>query len=141
MKLPTKPLTLYWLDRVRERQAADEADPGSYSYNDAKADARALVHFVDVLLDQLVTDEKRRAAVVRASEGEPITWTCHICGDRRPDHFISVAHRKVDMTPTGHRQVVQINARYCNDRSDCLRKASDELDAMAAPMLTGASRS
>lgn len=130
-----KPMSLYWLERINERLRADAADPGAYVYSDAKADARALVAFVDMLLDQLIMDEKRRAAIVREIDGEPVTWTCHACGERRPDLFISVAHRKVDLTKGALRQVVQINARYCNDRPECLRKVPDELDELAEPLL------
>jgi hypothetical protein len=120
------PIATVWLDDVRAR--VDEGKTLS------PREATGLLGFVDVLLEQLVMDEKRRAAVVHAIEGEPITWTCQACGDRRPDALISVAHRKVNMELTGLRQVVQINARYCNDRPECLRRIPDDLDQAAAPL-------
>jgi hypothetical protein len=59
-----------------------------------------------------------------------IVWACHGCGEERASEWISVAHRRVQ-TPSN---MVQINARYCNDRSSCLRKVADVLDAWARPL-------
>jgi hypothetical protein len=44
------------------------------------------------------------------------TWTCHVCGDVRPDEFISVAKHK-HLYPNGFE--IQNNVRYCNDRKTC----------------------
>lgn len=49
----------------------------------------------------------------------PNTWTCHVCGDERPDEKISV--QKNDRSaeyglPAG--SMVE-NVRYCNDRASC----------------------
>lgn len=53
---------------------------------------------------------------VPGSEGYlDMTWTCHICGDERPDEFISV--RQHETTVGG--LSVQQNVRYCNDRVAC----------------------
>jgi hypothetical protein len=47
------------------------------------------------------------------------TWTCHVCGDERPDALISVK--------THHRKIGQVefdeNIRYCNDREKCIAGA------------------
>jgi hypothetical protein len=47
------------------------------------------------------------------------TWTCHVCGDERPDEKISV-HSKV-VTLGGIK--VKQNVRYCNDRAECVEGA------------------
>lgn len=52
-----------------------------------------------------------------------LTWTCMICGNRRPDAKISVW--KTDLSeqyglPPGH---VTQNVRYCNDREACVKAA------------------
>jgi hypothetical protein len=47
-------------------------------------------------------------------------WTCHACGDYRPDEFIStVSSRRV--TETG--VPLTTNYRYCNDRPLCHDRA------------------
>jgi hypothetical protein len=47
------------------------------------------------------------------------TWTCHVCGEERPDDAISV-HKHL-------RTVGKINftenVRYCNDRPECVEGA------------------
>ncbi len=48
-----------------------------------------------------------------------LTWTCHVCRDRRPDAAISV--HKIDLSaeaglPAG---AFTVNVRYCNDRPAC----------------------
>lgn len=48
-----------------------------------------------------------------------ITWTCHICGDERPDDRISVVSSDLSAEyglPPG---VMGQNVRYCNDREMC----------------------
>lgn len=48
------------------------------------------------------------------------TWTCHICGKKRPDDKISVV--STPMVVNG--QVIgQQNVRYCNDNAVCIRGA------------------
>lgn len=44
------------------------------------------------------------------------TWTCHVCGEERPDRFISVQHNFAELMPG---VPVQQNVRYCNDRPAC----------------------
>lgn len=46
---------------------------------------------------------------------DSLTWTCHVCGEDRPDRLISVLRTEV---PFGGRMVAQ-NVRYCNDRPGC----------------------
>lgn len=51
----------------------------------------------------------------------PLTWTCHVCGDERPDEWISVF---TDSEPiAGTDAEMTVNVRFCNDRRDCIRGA------------------
>lgn len=50
-------------------------------------------------------------------------WTCHICGDNRPDSCISVFSRDVSSKyklPSG---TIKENIRYCNDKEECIKRA------------------
>lgn len=47
-------------------------------------------------------------------------WTCHVCGNLRPDASISVY--KKEMVYNGAR-IGQHNVRYCNDRPVCINQA------------------
>jgi hypothetical protein len=47
-----------------------------------------------------------------------IVWSCHACGAIRDDQWISVAIRKVQLVDLPG--PIQFNARYCNDRAQCL---------------------
>lgn len=52
---------------------------------------------------------------------DELTWTCHVCGEERPDGDISV--RSTEITPSHPRLVrytVCQNVRYCNDRAACV---------------------
>jgi hypothetical protein len=49
-----------------------------------------------------------------------LTWTCHVCGDERPDEQISVHKTQVELR--GAVTVTQ-NVRYCNDRPACAEGA------------------
>lgn len=53
---------------------------------------------------------------------DPGSWTCHICGDTRPDDKISV--RQHITNADGGFTVTQ-NVRYCNDRPDCIAGSFD----------------
>lgn len=56
------------------------------------------------------------------TKNAPLTWTCHICRDTRPDRFISVnSHENILGEGTGYKMTV--NVRHCNDRQDCIEKA------------------
>lgn len=48
-----------------------------------------------------------------------ITWTCHICKRERPDRFISVLTKPLDIPGVDASQ----NIRYCNDNTQCLNGA------------------
>lgn len=48
-------------------------------------------------------------------------WTCHVCGDYRPDELIAVVSSK---RMVGGVEMTQ-NVRYCIDRPDCVRGALD----------------
>lgn len=47
---------------------------------------------------------------------DPGSWTCHVCGDERPDRFISVRTSPLDL---GFGVTASQNVRYCNDRAAC----------------------
>lgn len=49
------------------------------------------------------------------------TWTCHVCGDERPDDKIGVHKRTKKMGPVEFQE----NVRYCNDRDSCVTGAMD----------------
>lgn len=52
-----------------------------------------------------------------------ITWTCHICGDERPDRLIAV-HTTDLSTEFGFQPgTLQQNVRYCTDRPSCAEAA------------------
>lgn len=51
------------------------------------------------------------------------SWTCHVCGEERPDAAISVLRRDDSAAfgrPPGS---VPHNIRYCNDRPACIAGA------------------
>lgn len=52
---------------------------------------------------------------------EELTWTCHICGERRPDALIGVV-TTVWEHPAEHIPVTQ-HVRYCTDRPACVAAA------------------
>jgi len=54
-------------------------------------------------------------------DGQELTWTCHICGQERPDSKISVEKHRVRMPGTNMR--VEENVRYCNDKAECANAA------------------
>ena len=51
------------------------------------------------------------------------TWTCHICGEERPDEKISVVSSVLDGLPNA-----EINIRYCNDKFKCEKLAFQAAD-------------
>lgn len=49
------------------------------------------------------------------------TWTCHVCGEERPDEKISVQNNHIKI---GIEEFDCIeNVRYCNDNQECAEKA------------------
>lgn len=50
-----------------------------------------------------------------------LTWTCHVCGDERPDSRISVLTKPLNFPGV----VAEQNIRYCNDRETCRAGAED----------------
>jgi hypothetical protein len=48
-----------------------------------------------------------------------LTWTCHICHEERPDRFISVLTKPLNIPGVD----AQENIRYCNDKRSCLAGA------------------
>lgn len=52
------------------------------------------------------------------SDLSDLTWTCHICGEERPDDKISVKTKP--LIKNGH-QLGEQNIRYCNDKEKCIK--------------------
>lgn len=52
-----------------------------------------------------------------------LTWTCHVCGDERPDRFISVCVKDVGPEFGFYPGIMKQNVRYCNDREYCKEQA------------------
>ena len=52
----------------------------------------------------------------------PLTWTCHICGKKRPDANISVLTKPnmINGVQCGYQ-----NIRYCNDDPACIEGAKN----------------
>lgn len=44
-----------------------------------------------------------------------LEWTCHVCGDRRPDPLIAVL--------TVQEGLLSVNVRFCKDRMGCRQAA------------------
>lgn len=61
----------------------------------------------------------RHSVIGYPGAGE-LTWTCHVCGEERPDRYISVFSRE-RILEAGVR--VRMNVRYCNDRPECREQA------------------
>jgi len=60
-----------------------------------------------------------------------LTWTCHLCGQTRPNDRISVRKRPLLFRGV---ELVQ-NVRYCNDNPDCIdrSKTHDLVQPQPAP--------
>jgi hypothetical protein len=56
------------------------------------------------------------------------TWTCHVCGEERPDEKISVYSKQVRNGGIEFRQ----NVRYCNDKPECMEGAT-KVDWLKGP--------
>lgn len=52
-----------------------------------------------------------------------LTWTCHVCGKRRPDSFISVFTRDESAEYKLPLGTLKTNVRYCNDKEACIKGA------------------
>jgi len=48
---------------------------------------------------------------------EELTWTCHVCGELRPDSAISTIVRGYLVGPRAIE--IKTSMRYCNDRPAC----------------------
>lgn len=49
-----------------------------------------------------------------------LTWTCHFCGQERPDDLIGAVSRKNPQFP-----IITENRRYCKDRPKCVADAGE----------------
>lgn len=65
-------------------------------------------------------------AAARRGSGGPgdpdLSWTCHVCGEERPDALIGV-YEDFEYLPRGG--LVTANVRYCRDRSACFDGAAE----------------
>ena len=50
------------------------------------------------------------------------SWTCHICGEERPDEKISVYITDLSKSKNLPIGTFKQNVRYCNDKEDCIEK-------------------
>ncbi len=50
-----------------------------------------------------------------------LTWTCHVCGEERPDVMISVFSRRKTIGPVEFQE----NIRHCIDKQTCIDGARD----------------
>lgn len=58
---------------------------------------------------------------------ENLEWTCHFCGELRPDNLIGVASATRLMAGAVE---VKLTRRYCRDREECIAAAAQwEQDA------------
>jgi hypothetical protein len=58
-----------------------------------------------------------------------LTWTCHFCGDERPDEFIGVRLVRRHLRGIGWAQVpITVSRRYCKDRALCWEAAKHWAD-------------
>lgn len=48
-----------------------------------------------------------------------LTWTCHICGEERPDEKISVYKKDISEDHNLPEGTMEHNVRYCNDKLEC----------------------
>ena len=48
-----------------------------------------------------------------------VTWTCHICGEERPDSKVSVCSTDLSEEHKLPKGTMVQNVRYCNDRKNC----------------------
>lgn len=58
---------------------------------------------------------KRAMSVIL--DPELFHWTCHVCGEMRPDSKISVETKTVPIK--GTESTIEQNIRYCNDKPKC----------------------
>lgn len=64
----------------------------------------------------------------------PLTWTCHVCQDRRPDAQINVMSRWAYRLNQGqstipdkeNRVYFKQNVRYCRDRGKCIAEVANK---------------
>jgi hypothetical protein len=61
-------------------------------------------------------------------ETRDLTWTCHVCGEERPDGKISVYSTTKKI---GNVDIKQ-NVRYCNDKPECVEGAK-QVDWLNGP--------
>jgi len=55
-----------------------------------------------------------------------ITWSCHICGDERPDRFIGVFSTDISADISLPLGTARQNIRHCLDRQECVLRAKSK---------------
>lgn len=55
-----------------------------------------------------------------------LEWTCHICGEKRPDSFISVVSKDLSKKYELAEGTLKQNVRYCNDNQSCIEDAKEK---------------
>ncbi len=56
---------------------------------------------------------------------DSLTWTCHVCGDVRPDDRIDVYRLDISKQFGLAKGSATCNVRFCNDRPCCLEKVRE----------------
>ena len=113
---PTQPASWSWaaFPRGYRRGQDDQAVIGGFAASGfrAMAEAEEAVARLDVPLPPIV-----------AQHPLDWTWTCHVCGDERPNAQISVYTRDISASMGLPEGSAQFNVRYCNDRPECIAGA------------------
>jgi hypothetical protein len=68
-----------------------------------------------------------------------LTWSCHACGEERPDDKIAVYTRVRSIENAGGATFSE-NIRYCVDRPDCAAKAQQISFIEGEPEMIGPAR-
>jgi hypothetical protein len=55
-----------------------------------------------------------------------VTWTCAICGNKRPDAEIGSEFYDIGIRFGVRPGIVGVNVRYCKDDPECVRKAKEK---------------
>ncbi len=66
-------------------------------------------------------------------DADTLSWTCHVCGDERPDAYIGVMSRwayrlpnRMSLVLPQNRIYFKQNVRYCRDRGECMAEAANK---------------
>lgn len=110
-----------FIPRMEERddlQLSPRAPPQDNDAQPTPKRPQGLVPYV--LTEAAIATTNRRSEMF----SEPLTWTCHVCKEERPDALIAVATQDTSQKyglPIG---TMKTNVRYCRDRPSCIAAAT-----------------